>query len=292
MKLQRERVFPRIVETWVSINYLVWYRHSPKRNLESLDMRRNWTRDELILAVNLYCKTPFGKMHNRNPEIIRLARLLGRSPSAVGWKLVNFASLDPSLKKRGIKGAVNVSHLDREIWAEFYSDWGRLAFESEVLLAKQIGEPLETVAEIDPMELPRSGIDRRTFVKVRVNQNFFRATVLAAYGFRCCITGLAIRDLLIASHIIPWSKDEKNRVNPRNGLCLSPIHDRAFDRGLLTVTPDYRVSISKSVKKLARRSDAARDLLMKYDGEKIMLPRKFLPDSLFLEYHNDKIFKQ
>lgn len=244
------------------------------------------------MAINLYCKTPFGRMHNRNPEIIKLARLLGRSPSAVGWKLVNFASFDPSLKRRGIKGAVNVSHLDREIWNEFYNDWERLAYESELLLAKRTGKALETAAEIDPNDLPRSGKERKAFVKVRVNQNFFRTMVLAAYEFRCCITGLGIPDLLNASHIIPWSKDEPNRMNPRNGLCLNAIHDRAFDRGLLTVTPDHRIMISAAAKGGSGRNEAVRQFLTRYEGEMIRLPRKFLPDFSFLEYHNKNIFKQ
>jgi putative restriction endonuclease len=254
--------------------------------------RKNWTREELILAINLYCKTPFGRLHNRNPDIIKLSKLIGRTPSALSWKLVNFASLDPSLKKRGIKGAINVSHLDREIWEEFYSDWDRLAYESEILRANRLGEPIEPDVEAGSTELSRSGLDRKTLAKVRVNQNFFRATVLAAYESRCCITGLAIPDLLNASHIIPWSKDEKNRVNPQNGLCLNAIHDRAFDRGLLTVTPEYKVMLSASIRKSAGRSEAVQHLLTRYDGEKIRLPRKFLPDRSFLEYHNRNVFKQ
>lgn len=95
-----------------------------------------WTRDELILAINLYCKIPFGRLHRLNPEIINLADLIGRTPSAVAYKLVNFASLDPSLKARGIKGASNASNLDKEIWKEFFNSWDELPFESEKLLAK------------------------------------------------------------------------------------------------------------------------------------------------------------
>ena len=57
-------------------------------------------------------------------------------------------------------------------------------------------------------------------VKQRVNQWFFRRAVLAAYGARCCITGLDVPQLLVAGHIAPWSKDKQNRVNPQNGICL------------------------------------------------------------------------
>ena len=95
-----------------------------------------WTREELILAVSLYCKLPFGRLHRLNPEVVNLAHLIGRTPSSVAYKLVNFASLDPSLKARGIKGVSNASNLDKEIWVEFFNHWDELPFESEKLLAE------------------------------------------------------------------------------------------------------------------------------------------------------------
>ena len=70
-----------------------------------------WTREQLILTINLYCKTPFGRLHKTNPDVINLSKLIDRTPSSVAWKLVNFASLDPSLQARGIKGAQNASKL-------------------------------------------------------------------------------------------------------------------------------------------------------------------------------------
>jgi putative restriction endonuclease len=255
-------------------------------------MRRNWTREELILAINLYCKTPFGKIHNRNPELIKLAKVIGRTPSALSWKLVNFASLDPTLKKRGIKGATNISHLDREIWQEFYSDWDRLAYESELLRAKQLGEQLEAENTLSDQMTEKSGATRDTVVKVRINQSFFRATVLAAYDNKCCVTGLAIPELLIASHILPWSEDEKNRMNPTNGLCLNALHDRAFDRGYMTITPDYRIEIAKRVRVGSKKNDPTEAMLLRFHGKKILLPKKFLPDVSFLTHHNEKIFQR
>ena len=63
-----------------------------------------WTRDEHILAFNLYCKIPFGRQHSRAPEIMDLAKLMGRSPGSVALKLNNFSRLDPELQARGIKG--------------------------------------------------------------------------------------------------------------------------------------------------------------------------------------------
>lgn len=249
-----------------------------------------WTREELILAFNLYCKIPFGTIHIRNPQIIALATILGRTPSAVSWKLANFARLDPSLQDRSIAGASHGSKLDVEVWEEFNHDWGKLGFESERLLAEKAGKQVEELTEIDIFDLPRAGKERESIVKVRVNQSFFRKAVLAAYDCKCCITGLGIPELLNASHIVPWSKDEINRVNPRNGLCLNAIHDRAFDRGLLTITPEFSIKISKSI----LRNDltgALQDLLLRYDGSEIKLPTRFLPETAFLKYHNENVFR-
>jgi putative restriction endonuclease len=249
-----------------------------------------WTRDELIIAFNLYCKIPFGKIHIHNPEIIALAKILGRTPSAVSWKLANLASLDPSLKKRNIAGAPHGSKLDAEVWNEFVGDWDRLAFESEKLLAQKVGRPVEEISEVEVFDLPKAGKEREAVVKIRVNQSFFRRAVLAAYNFQCCVTGLEIPELLNASHIIPWSKDKENQVNPRNGLCLNAIHDRAFDRGLMTITPEFIVKVSKSVK-MGTASKALQDFLLRFDGLEINKPARFLPDPKFLRYHNRNVFR-
>jgi putative restriction endonuclease len=230
-----------------------------------------WTREELTLAFNLYCKIPFGTIHIRNPQIISLAKILGRTPSAVSWKLANLASLDPTLKNRNIAGASHGSKIDAEIWNEFVGDWDRLAFESEKLLAQKTGKQIEDISDFESLDLPKSGKEREAIVKVRVNQSFFRRAVLAAYDFKCCITGLEIPELLNASHIIPWSKDKANQVNPRNGLCLNAIHDRAFDRGLITITPDLTIKVSKAVK-IKKASYAVQEFLLKYDGLEINKP--------------------
>ncbi|MCB9421550.1 MAG: HNH endonuclease [Ardenticatenaceae bacterium] len=251
--------------------------------------RRNWSRDELILAFNLYCKTPFGQIHNRNPNIIELANLISRTPSSVSWKLANFARLDPAIQARGLSGATHGSKKEKEIWDEFHQDWESLSFESEALGARLNNKNIEDSVVLDDIHLPRTGKERETIVKVRVNQNFFRATVLAAYHFECCITGLNITSLLNASHIVPWSNDPKNRVNPRNGLCLNALHDRAFDRGLLTITEDYRVKISSIVKENVQ--SAVQDYLLKYDDVEINLPDKFIPDQELLKYHRTHIFQ-
>jgi len=146
--------------------------------------QKSWTREELILAINLYCKLPFGRLHSNNPEIIKLAKLIRRTPGSVAYKLVNFASLDPSLKIRGIKGAYNVSHLDIRIWQEFFNNWDVLPFESEKLLAKFADTTIEKLNDISEEELPKEGKIKEQMVKIRVNQSFFRRMILATYDFR------------------------------------------------------------------------------------------------------------
>jgi putative restriction endonuclease len=248
--------------------------------------RRDWTREELIVAFNLYCKIPFGKIHRGNLQLIELARAIGRSPSAVSWKLANFARLDPTLKDRNIAGASHGANADIEIWEEFKGDWEKLSFESERLLIQLTGhvKELEDDAEVFP-----EGRTRETIVRTRVNQGFFRSAVLASYRSTCCITGCSIPELLNASHIIPWATDVKNRTNPRNGLCLNVLHDRAFDCGLLTVTPDLRVMVSPKAKR--KPSDHGnQELLLRYDGGRVQPPEHFVPDPEFLKFHNAEIF--
>jgi putative restriction endonuclease len=248
--------------------------------------RRDWSREELIVAFNLYCKIPFGRIHIRNASVIELAKAIGRTPSAVSWKLANFARLDPALQKRNITGATHGAKAEVEVWKEFRNNWERLTFESELLLQQLTGRVSETVEEVK--EFPE-GKTREAIVRTRVNQGFFRAAVLAAYNMRCCITGLSIPQLLNASHIVPWSVDVKNRTNPRNGLCLNAFHDRAFDCGLLTVTPELRVKISARLK-ATPLDKAVREFLWPFNDVSISLPRRFAPDGDFLRYHNEMVF--
>lgn len=242
--------------------------------------RKPWTRDELILAINLYCKTPFGKIHVRNPEIKELAELLGRTPGAVSLKLANFASIDPSLAR---KGASNVSKLDKEVWHEFFDDWETMAYASEKKTLSLQHKPIETPEE---QKIPE-GKEKDAIVKNRVNQGFFRKMILSSYNSKCCLTGLPIPKLLIASHIIPWAIDSKNRLNPQNGLCLNALHDKAFDQGYITIDESYRVVVSPEVGK--REPDKVK-MLTDYEGETITMPSRFIPNQDFLGYHRENVF--
>lgn len=250
---------------------------------------RLWTRDELIIAFNLYCKIPFGQIDQSNSAVIALANVLGRTPASLSWKLANFARLDPVLQARGVKGASHGSKGEVAVWEEFNNNWDSLAFESERLLANLTNQSVEQMNGLKEEDLPKEGLERERIVKIRVNQRFFRTTVLTSYASRCCITGLAIPVLLSASHIAPWAKDANNRMNPRNGLCLNLLHHKAFDAGLITITPEFRVRVSASLT-TSTTVDANNTFFARYDNQLAHLPRRFLPDPSLLEWHNQTIF--
>ncbi|EOQ90038.1 HNH endonuclease [Leptospira yanagawae serovar Saopaulo str. Sao Paulo = ATCC 700523] len=204
-------------------------------------------------------------------------------------KVGNFGRLDPELKKQGIVGLGNGSKLDEIVWNEFHGNWEKLAYESELLIAQFQNKKIEELFEDVVIEFP-IGKEKESLVKQRVNQNFFRSTILSSYNIRCCMTGLSVPDFLVASHIKPWKTDEFNRLNPHNGLCLNSIHDRAFDRGFMTVTPDYKIKVSKYFEDFTK-DHAVPDLFLKYDNQSIILPDRFLPSKDFLDWHSKNIFK-
>ncbi|MGB8226971.1 MAG: HNH endonuclease [Sedimentisphaerales bacterium] len=247
-----------------------------------------WTRDELLIAFNLYCKIPFGQLHNSNPLIIQLAEKLGRTPSSVSMKLCNFASFDPTHKKRNVSGLRHAGKGDRLIWDEFNQDWERLAFESQQAFERIVGV-IKTIGFEEP-DLPKGPTESLRTVRVRLVQSFFRDSVLSSYKYTCSFCNLKMTEMLCASHIIPWAKNMEKRADPRNGICLCSFHDRAFDRGLVTVDDDLRIVISNRVLKM--KTSPLHDVgFIKLQGNKILIPERFGPDIEALSYHRNKIFE-
>lgn len=261
------------------------------RNFEEVfPSHGNWTAGQLKLAFNLYFQTPFGKLHKTNPEIVQLAKLIRRTPSALAMKLVNFASLDSDVTDSGRKGLTGASALDRKIWDEFNQNWEGLALECEEL-RQQLSHvpPFSTSSVRDQSEDEMSdftGETRLALIHQRVKQNFFRRAVLAGYRSRCCISGVSEPRLLVASHIVPWSEDRANRLNPRNGLCLSAIHDKAFDNHLFTLSADWRVVLSTQLK--ASRDSFLKEVFFPMEGRQIELPERLRPDQTLIASHRHR----
>jgi len=255
--------------------------------------RINWSRDQLLIAFNLYCQMPFGKMHSRNPEIIKCAEIIGRTSSALAMKLVNIASLDPAITSTGRSGLKSASSSDKAMWEEMQADWDRFANEVQKATST-FGIDELSIDDKDTSELNEfidyTGINKPVQTTTRVGQNLFRRSVLSAYEDKCCITGLALSKLLVASHIIPWRVDTANRLNPSNGLCLSMLHDKAFDIGILTILEDMTIRVSQ---KCTENTDQFfNSALLAYDGKPIFSPKKFKPHAEFLAYHREYVFEK
>lgn len=247
--------------------------------------RNDWTREQVLAGLHIYLQLNYGQLHASNPYIKRLATWLGRTPNSVALKLCNLASLDPAVTASGRKGMVGASKVDKALWQELLGNWDATVLEAEVIytkLAAGHGLPVDELeSEPPPVELGRT---RSATVQVRVNQARFRKAVLVGYNSTCCISGLQNERLLIASHIVPWSEDAHNRLNPQNGLCLSALHDRAYDQGLITVLPDYTVRVSPALK--TKSADAfLQNSLLKFDGVPIHKPSRLAPAPHFLEKH-------
>lgn len=247
-----------------------------------------WTPEQTKLAFELYCQIPFGKIDSRNKRVIELATLLGRTPSAVAMKCLNIASIDPLVAASGRAGLGNASSLDQETWDEFHADWDRLTNECERLrqhLLLTNGESVALPQDVNDgfVLTDFNGETREAIVQQRVKQGFFRRAVLSSYRDRCCISGVSDKRLLVASHIVPWSADKANRLNPSNGLCLSAIHDKAFDCHLFTLSNDWRVILSGRIK--ASEDTFLREVFWPIDGKQIEMPERFAPDPTFIAKH-------
>ena len=253
--------------------------------------RKLWTRDELILALNLYLKLPFGKLHSGTPEIIHLANLLGRTAGSIAMRLNNFTSVDPYHQQRGIGGLPGGRKQVEPIWAEFINNKDALLFESERILAEIEHTSIEEKFsdELRGTEHLKGEYKLRE-VKIRVNQNVFRQIVIANYSGKCAITGIDISDLLLASHIIPWSKNEAERLNPENGICLSALFDRAYDKGYISINEKFEILLSSYLKK-KNKEEYYSKYFASLLGTKIILPKKYYPKKDFLQFHMDEIFK-
>ena len=255
-----------------------------------------WTREHLLIALNLYCKLPFGSFDTDNPVVQEVAAKMGRNSNSLAMKLCNLASLDPVQRARGIKGLDGASKLDKQMWAEFQGNLPVLGAESEQLLhnlfTKDEAKEVDFLNRAKPRLIePKGPTETQATVKVRRGQQFFRQAVLNAYDVRCCISGINVPDLLIASHIKPWGKFPEERLNPRNGLCLSALHDAAFDEGLITLDDNLGILLSKQLR-IHFPQPSLEQNFVAYEGKPIRLPEKLAePDGEFIRYHRENIFQ-
>lgn len=247
---------------------------------------RRWIREELLIVLNLYEKLQFGQFHSKQPVIIEVAARMNRTPSSVAMKLSNLASLDPKLRARGVVGLAGASNLDREVWEEFQSNRNALVPVSEEAMRKLFGaterDEVEIIGNVgvavQPAPPPEGPTSSTAQVKVRRGQQYFRQVVLNAFDGRCGVTGIAVRELLVASHILPWASHSKSRLELENGISLSRLHDGAFDRGLISFDEEYRLVLSDRLRRHFPHS-ALEANFSAYSGKPLTLSSEVPPPS-------------
>jgi predicted restriction endonuclease len=250
-------------------------------------MPKNWTEPELWVAMNVYCRLPFGQFDQSNAHIKQVAERMGRTPGSLAMKLSNLASLDSYHQQRGVSGLPGASNLDRKVWNDFQEDWSTMAEKSEAAFeAFMQGEaPVDAEPSKYP-DAPEGPTEERRLVKVRRVQGFFRKAILGSYENRCALTDLAVPEMLIASHIISWSENESRRADPTNGICLNALHDKAFDRHLITFDEGLRVLVS-SVLKSKEAPEFQSYNFGQLEGKPLRLPHRFLPNPEALSAHRE-----
>lgn len=164
---------------------------------------------------------------------------------------------------------------------------------AEIIVAEETNPHLISTKLMAHYDITKEGEDVIYEAKRRKGQNYFRFMVLDNYGSRCALTGIDIPELLLASHIIPWSdkKHKSDRLNPCNGICLSALYDKAFDKGLITFKDDLTALFSNKLE-----ANVGKEYFKQYfepiRNKKLITPRKYLPSPEFLEWHRDCIFSK
>lgn len=249
---------------------------------------RRWTYQETQMAFALYYLIPVNEIDKKDADVWRLAEGLDRTPRSVAMKLWNIASLDERRIEQGKAGLSHASSLDARVWEDYREQgddfvWAGIELLDSVLKKDEVSQNVQ-YATVSMHE----GGERVVLAKQRINQSYFKNSLLQIYGSSCCLTGLHILELLIGSHIKPWSKCASGieQVDPRNGLLLNAFHDKAFDKGLITLSNNMEVIVSQRVE-----HNEPNDLwLWAYDGAKISLPTCNLPAAEYIEYHQDCVF--
>ena len=173
-----------------------------------------------------------------------------------------------------------------------YAQYEQEVMEADRIVAQETNPKTISAKLITHFDLTKEGEDVASESKRRKGQDYFRRMILANYGGRCALTGIDIPQLLLASHIIPWSdKTHKHdRLNPCNGICLSALYDKAFDQGLITISPDdYCVILSSALQENETKAYYDKHFGC-IKGQKLTLPTEYLPSREFLAYHRDKVF--
>lgn len=223
---------------------------------------------ETIEAVLRFVSQEVKKMKRNEPNIFDYGK-----PNQRSYPLKNFCSSAlRSLKQ--------------------YAQYEQEVVVADGIVAQERNPRTISIKLIAHFDITKEGEDKISLTKQRKGQDYFRRMILANYGGRCALTGIDIPLLLLASHIIPWAdkSHKKDRLNPCNGICLSALYDKAFDQGLITISPDnYSVILSSALQENETKAYYDKHFGC-IKGQKLTLPTEYLPSREFLAYYRDKVF--
>ena len=223
---------------------------------------------ETIEAVLRFVSQEVKKMKRNEPNIFDYGK-----PNQRSYPLKNFCS-------SALRSLKQYAQYDQEVVV------------ADGIVAQERNPRTISTKLIAHFDITKEGEDKISLTKQRKGQDYFRRMILANYGGRCALTGIDIPQLLLASHIIPWAdkSHKKDRLNPCNGICLSALYDKAFDQGLITISPDdYCVILSSALQENETKAYYDKHFGC-IKGQKLTLPTEYLPSREFLAYHRDKVF--
>ena len=261
-------------------------------------------------------------------EMKALAAAFRRSPGSLLYKMLNLDSSAANCGKFEVELYVRLSdspevypalHLtimraaraaglsDREVpdfLGVLAQDWPFEMLGQDELGSREVDQALDEQAETAARLRERLGLrteqtDKLVEQKVRIGQHRFARDVLHEFDHRCGFCGFAPGPLegsrlLFASHIKPWrSSDDRERLDPRNGIAACPIHDAAFDGGLLTVNGGRKIHRAGELEALMVHEPEAE----LYFGGAAVKPHLILPTGArgpgtkYLAYHREHVFR-
>ncbi|GGH38391.1 HNH endonuclease [Mangrovimonas yunxiaonensis] len=209
---------------------------------------------------------------------------------------VAFAELDKNLyllltdtPKRQILEQVLVQKYFKNSMSN-YSKIGLKPYDGHKKIEKQILNEAKEEYQQHLKDLRASLDDDEYEEELFIRGGLFKKTIPKIYNYSCCISGMRIESsqnaqMIDACHIIPFSISNDDTIP--NGISLSPNLHRAFDRGLITINPDYVVRISPTVSE----NDTVFSL-SQFNGRQIILPSKasWFPSPESLQWHNKEVF--
>lgn len=228
-------------------------------------VKRDWTLMEDLACLYLYLKNGRKQVDDNSQEAMELASAIGRTPGAVAYKSANFRYIDS-----GKDGFSNGSKVDFIAWKAYSED-----IEYCEKAYYELVNSSDTFTDVITAETHISKGDYYvpdTFGRaaMRASQATIKGNALSIYENRCAMCDIDHPALLIARHIIPWSKDQNVRADPRNVLLLCALHDKLFDKGLISISKEFTIIASADVSKYSETHKIVKEV----ENKKLRLPKE------------------